>query len=387
MKILGIVLFTLLCVTSVGLSGQPIAIQWEAPATNTDGTPLKDLAGYRVSWGPASKQYTNALDVGNRLSYPLANLAPGTWFIAVAAYDQAKNSSAFSNEIQVVITETQPPLAPAVVAIDAGATGAYTAADGTVYQADIYYTGGEGNWPNQEPIANTVDPTLYRSNRSGQFSYAIPLANGTYTLTLQFAEVYFTGPNQRRFDVLAEGQPIVSNLDLVAVAGLNVAHDVVVPVTIADGTLNLEFKPLQSTPLISAIRVMPAAPVVPPTQVAQAQLSWKNGTGHTGIRVERQVDQGPFAILTQPPAHLSPEIVSYVDTPLDPGHTYCWRVVSFSAQGDLPPSNVVCESLIITPPIVPATGATDLQLQMSPPPARRSARPREEPRRPARPKR
>jgi hypothetical protein len=240
----------------------PQEIRWNAPTTNTDNTPITDLAGYLVSWGLSSGQYTSELDVGNRLSYPLAGLTPGTWFFAVKAYDQGHQVSSFSNEIQVIIPGTPPPITSTTVAINAGGS-AYTATDGTIYKGDTYYSGGDTNWANQDPIANTADPVLYRGNRYGTFGYAIPLASGAYTLTLQFAEVYYGSPGQRRFDVLAEGQTIVSNLDLIAVAGHDVAYDVVVPVTVQDGTLTLEFTPLQDHALVSAIRIAPAVVSVP----------------------------------------------------------------------------------------------------------------------------
>ncbi len=31
-----------------------ITLAWDAPTTNTDGTPLTDLAGYKIYYGPTS---------------------------------------------------------------------------------------------------------------------------------------------------------------------------------------------------------------------------------------------------------------------------------------------------------------------------------------------
>ena len=39
---------------------------WDAPTTNADGTPLTDLAGYKVYYGPSSGNYSQAIDVGNQ---------------------------------------------------------------------------------------------------------------------------------------------------------------------------------------------------------------------------------------------------------------------------------------------------------------------------------
>jgi hypothetical protein len=99
----------------------------------------------------------------------------------------------------------------------------------------------------------------------------------------------------------------------------------------------------------------------------QANLSWTNGTGHTGIRIERQTDGAAFAVITEAPAHLKPEVVGYADTHVEAGHSYCYRVVTFGPGGDAPASNVSCGSYLTVP-----SGATGLQLMFStPPPTRR----------------
>ncbi len=75
-------------------------LSWNAPTTNTDGTPLTDLAGYKIYYGTSSGNYTAVINVGNITSYAVGNLAPGaTYYFAVTAYDSANNESSFSNEV------------------------------------------------------------------------------------------------------------------------------------------------------------------------------------------------------------------------------------------------------------------------------------------------
>jgi hypothetical protein len=67
--------------------------------TNTDGTPLTDLAGYKIYYGTTSGTYTTSIDVGNVTNYTLTGLTPGlTYYIAVTAYDKARDESGYSNE-------------------------------------------------------------------------------------------------------------------------------------------------------------------------------------------------------------------------------------------------------------------------------------------------
>ncbi len=61
-----------------GAFAADVRLAWEAPVSNTDGTPLTDLAGYKVSRGAASLVYTETRDVGNVTNYLWTGLAGGT---------------------------------------------------------------------------------------------------------------------------------------------------------------------------------------------------------------------------------------------------------------------------------------------------------------------
>ena len=70
------------------------------------------------------------------------------------------------------------------------------------------------------------------------------------------------------------------------------------------------------------------------------QLTWKdNSTGEDGFLVERKVGQaGPYL----PLARLAPNAVTYVDTTIQIGVTYCYRVRAFRASSYSKPSNEAC---------------------------------------------
>jgi hypothetical protein len=138
-----------------------------------------------------------------------------------------------------------------LAAMNAGGSP-FTAADGTSYQADTLFSGGN-TYRTTAAIADTTDDTLYQSERYGNFNYNVPVATGTYVVTLKFAEIYFSAPNMRAFDVLIEGAKVVSNLDVFAQVGKNTAYDVTVSVAVTDGTLNLTFRSLIDNAKVSAI--------------------------------------------------------------------------------------------------------------------------------------
>src|SRR5215213_5819503 len=93
-------------------------------------------------------------------------------------------------------------------------------------------------------VAKTTDDTIYQSVRTGKnFEYDIPIPTaGAYAVELLFDETYWSAAGKRVFDVLLEGQEVVSNLDVYAAAGgKNVAYNLTKTVTVTDGMLNIRF--------------------------------------------------------------------------------------------------------------------------------------------------
>ncbi len=176
-------------------------------------------------------------------------------------------SSARSAPLLVDFLEPRALLtaAPAgAILINAGGP-AYTDSLGQTWQADTDFSGGSTT--NETfAVANTSDPALYSARRWGNFSYNIPVTAGAYNVTLLFCESRVTTTNSRLFDVSAEGQQIVTNLDLFATVGLHAAYNPVFPVEVADGALNLVFTTVKDSAIVSGIEVVPLqiqAPIIP----------------------------------------------------------------------------------------------------------------------------
>jgi Putative Ig domain len=81
------------------------ALSWEPPTTNTDGSTLTNLAGYRIVYGASATQLTQTIELANAglSSYVVANLAPGTYYFAVRAYTSKGAESANSNVLPKVV--------------------------------------------------------------------------------------------------------------------------------------------------------------------------------------------------------------------------------------------------------------------------------------------
>jgi hypothetical protein len=106
--------------------------------------------------------------------------------------------------------------------------------------------------PDSIPIANTNDPTIYRTIRRWVSGYHLAVPNGTYSVTLQFCEP--EPPVRHLFDVLLQGKKVIDGLDVALRVGFRTALDTTfrnVPVT--RGDLNIDFAERIGQPSIAGI--------------------------------------------------------------------------------------------------------------------------------------
>lgn len=87
----------MLSVVAYGTS--QVTLGWQPPSQNEDGTPLTDLAGYRIYWGTVDGEFPNVIDVDNPglSTYVVDNLVPNTYHFATTAYDADGFESVLSN--------------------------------------------------------------------------------------------------------------------------------------------------------------------------------------------------------------------------------------------------------------------------------------------------
>jgi malectin (di-glucose binding ER protein) len=169
----------------------------------------------------------------------------------------------------------QQPAEPSVglpvgdeIHILAGASRKYIDHAGKVWDADAYFDGGNSVQSSVQHIWRTQDPIIYRNSRQGDFAYNIPLKPGTYELRLHFAENFYGpesaaggGEGSRTMSVLANGQPLLHDFDVLADAGGERTAEVKVFPDISpasDGHLHLNFSPGKSgSAMLSAIEILP----------------------------------------------------------------------------------------------------------------------------------
>ena len=86
-------------ITVDAISLGSVTLTWTAPTENTDGSPLVDLAGYKIYWGTGNGVYPNSVTLDNPglTSHVVENLAPGTYEFVATSYNRAGVESSYSN--------------------------------------------------------------------------------------------------------------------------------------------------------------------------------------------------------------------------------------------------------------------------------------------------
>lgn len=105
-------------------------------------------------------------------------------------------------------------------------------------------------------VAGTTLDGLYETAAYGVtgFRTQVP-APGTYQVRLLTVENYWNAPGKRVFDVAAEGLPLRSGIDIFAAVGRGHAYDIVFPVRVTDGRIDLSFTASADHAIVSAIEV------------------------------------------------------------------------------------------------------------------------------------
>jgi beta-galactosidase len=152
------------------------------------------------------------------------------------------------------------------VRIDVGDMGAHVTADGRHFGSDTFVTGGEVKALNasgfgrdrnapRKVVAGTADPEIFEGWRQGAFSYAIPMPNGNWIVTLHSFEPDAAQASTRAFSVSANGKPVLTNFNPAKAAdGAMKAVTRRLPVAVTGSALQLSFS---GAAVIAAIEIVP----------------------------------------------------------------------------------------------------------------------------------
>ncbi len=206
---------------------------------------------YTVSSNSNTSVVSGATISGTSLTVRYVSNAVGSSNIKIRATD---GSGAYVDD-EFTAQVTEPGSTPAFSLLINSAGNSYSGG-GQNWVADQNFNGGSG-FSTSSAINGTTNDVVYQSERYGNFSYAIPVSSGTYTVKLHFAEIFFTSSNSRIFNVNIEnGKGSLTNYDIYAEAGSNTMIVKSFPgIAVTDGTLNISFTSVKDNAKISGIEI------------------------------------------------------------------------------------------------------------------------------------
>ena len=266
-----------------------LAASLVAVDTNSDGTPRQatySLVAPPGGWQTSDSGSYTVEVIGDEVSDTNSNFMAG--------------SSIGTLDLNVVTDAQQSALR-----LNVGG-GEYTDIQGNTWQADRYFTGGE-SWTTTAGIFKTKDDPIYQSHRWAEdLVYEIPVSNGNYSLNLHFAETYFDDFKKRIFDIFAEGEPIIQDLDVFAKSknaffpGKNSALALnFTEISVSDGILDLELSGNINNSMLSGIEVVP---------LVGSQIILKQSQGDTKTAEDGNSDSYEVVLNSLPSADVTIEL-------------------------------------------------------------------------------
>jgi len=92
-------------VTANQVSTGSTTLSWMPPTQNSDGSPLTDLAGYKIYFGNESGNYHTSIQIDNPglALYVVENLTPNIYYFVLTAINSSGVESQFSNEVSKLV--------------------------------------------------------------------------------------------------------------------------------------------------------------------------------------------------------------------------------------------------------------------------------------------
>ncbi|MGF7236214.1 MAG: family 16 glycosylhydrolase [Frankia sp.] len=127
-------------------------------------------------------------------------------------------------------------------------------AHGTRWSPDPAIASGGSLESSTAAVGGTNNPVVYQHSRVGVTSYRLPVARtGRYAVVLYLADLDGVRAGQRVFDVLVNGRPAASGIDVVARVGTHHADRVLLTTTAKRGHLTVSFRARAGVAAINAV--------------------------------------------------------------------------------------------------------------------------------------
>ena len=308
-----------------------ISLSWSA----SPGYALYNIKRSTQSGGP----YTTVAPAESATVYTDTGLSNGTTYYYVVSAVNPDGEGANSAEATATPTASSPALSG--LRINSGGELYASPTLGTFLPDEGFNYGYSYRISNL--ISGTSDPAIYQTEHYVRIgvTYSLPANDGYYTLKLHFAETFYpdTAIGARVFNAYVNGNPVLINFDILALAGgAYRALDENFPVVASGGHVQLTLE--GNWPVISGIELVPSAPPSPAAPITltatpdngQAILTWPAYTGATSYNVKRATQSGgPYTTVSGAGAVTAP---TFTDTGLSNGTKYYYVVTSLNSAGE-----------------------------------------------------
>ncbi|EDX86073.1 Carbohydrate binding module (family 6) [Synechococcus sp. PCC 7335] len=242
------------------------------------------------------------------------NADAGSYSVSLAANEVADTSgnSVAAGAIGSFEVTVGQPSQPEALRINAGG-GNYIDTLGNQWVAGGDYLTKGKTTDTIAPIFKTEDDTIYQTaavsrKKNAPANFVIPVDNGNYALNLHFAEIVHDDFGQRLFDIILEGETVLSDLDIFeksknaffpgkdSALVLNFQD-----IDVSDGALNLTVESTVDKSIISGIEVIP---------IVGPQVILRQSDRETNVAEAGNNDTYEIVLNTQPTADVVIQIQS-----------------------------------------------------------------------------
>jgi hypothetical protein len=162
------------------------------------------------------------------------------------------------NGIEILSGTPPPPPPPGGLQVNSGGPAV------TPFTADADFfggaTAGTSHAIDTSGVTSPAPQAIYQTNRYGNFSYVVPglTAGASYTVRLHFAEEYWTTAGSRIFNVIINGQQVLTNFDILATAGTEYKAVIKQFTATADSTgkMTIQFVTVKDNAQVNGIEIL-----------------------------------------------------------------------------------------------------------------------------------